>query len=309
MVLKFYVNGLKVDHQAEQFTTDELLIVPIEDLVDRVYDDLFIEPIILYRDNAKSSEPIEQNHYSAEKKAYTFRGFGYELLVPFSGAQGLFRHAPEVHDENPPYALVDEDGVSIRIVADVGGDLVGEEFTKQLDSIERYIGFQAPQLAEYNGSIRERARAIIEDRKTRLLEAKNIAASFGFPMRRRDGAPATYLTPKVRRKIRPPPPVLPSTAGFSPEPTIAEEEYQNILRIIENMTFVMERNPNVFSRASEETIRDHYLVQLNGQYEGGATGETFNAQGKTDILVRDGSANLFVAECKIWSARKIFPRN
>jgi hypothetical protein len=55
------------------------------------------------------------------------------------------------------------------------------------------------------------------------------------------------------------------------------------------MSFVIERNPKVFSNASEETVRDHYLVQLNGQYEGGATGETFNANGKTDILVRDGS--------------------
>jgi hypothetical protein len=68
----------------------------------------------------------------------------------------------------------------------------------------------------------------------------------------------------------------------------------------------MERNPRVFSTAPEETIRDHYLVQLNGQYEGSATGETFNRQGRTDILVRDGNANLFVAECKIWSGQKKF---
>jgi hypothetical protein len=48
------------------------------------------------------------------------------------------------------------------------------------------------------------------------------------------------------------------------------------------MSFVMERNPRVFSTAPEETIRDHYLVQLNGQYEGSATGETFNGQGRTN---------------------------
>jgi len=36
----------------------------------------------------------------------------------------------------------------------------------------------------------------------------------------------------------------------------------------------------------EESIRQHFLVQLNGQYEGQATGETFNFEGKTDILVR-----------------------
>jgi hypothetical protein len=72
------------------------------------------------------------------------------------------------------------------------------------------------------------------------------------------------------------------------------------------MSFVMERNPRVFSTAPEETIRDHYLVQLNGQYEGTATGETFNGAGHTDIIVRDDNANLFVAECKIWHGQKEF---
>jgi len=41
-------------------------------------------------------------------------------------------------------------------------------------------------------------------------------------------------------------------------------------------------------------------VQLNGQYDGQATGETFNYEGKTDILIRSGDRNIFVAECKFW---------
>jgi hypothetical protein len=69
------------------------------------------------------------------------------------------------------------------------------------------------------------------------------------------------------------------------------------------MTLVIERSPSVFSKMPEETLRDHYLVQLNGQYES-ATGETFNAEGKTDILVRDGNRNVFIAECKIWYGPK-----
>lgn len=105
----------------------------------------------------------------------------------------------------------------------------------------------------------------------------------------------------VRRKI-----TTKVSGTFRPEPAIEEAEYQNILGIIEKMSFVMERNPRVFSTAPEETIRDHYLVQLNGQYEGSATGETFNGHGHTDILIRDGNANLFIAECKIWHGQKQF---
>lgn len=50
----------------------------------------------------------------------------------------------------------------------------------------------------------------------------------------------------------------------------------------------------------EEDLRQHFLVQLNGQYEGQATGETFNLSGKTDILIRAEDKNIFIAECKFW---------
>jgi hypothetical protein len=43
---------------------------------------------------------------------------------------------------------------------------------------------------------------------------------------------------------------------------------------------------------------------LNGHYEGGATGETFNYEGKTDILIRVQGKNIFIAECKYWSGPK-----
>jgi hypothetical protein len=66
------------------------------------------------------------------------------------------------------------------------------------------------------------------------------------------------------------------------------------------MVDVMERSPHVFSKMGEEDLRTHFLVQLNGQYEGQATGETFNFEGKTDILIRVNGKNIFVAECEIW---------
>jgi len=36
------------------------------------------------------------------------------------------------------------------------------------------------------------------------------------------------------------------------------------------------------------------------QYSGQATGETFNAHGRTDILIRVDGKNIFIAECKFW---------
>ena len=57
---------------------------------------------------------------------------------------------------------------------------------------------------------------------------------------------------------------------------------------------------STFHDIDEEGLRTHFLVQLNGHYEGQATGETLNYQGKTDILIRSSDRNVFVAECKFW---------
>lgn len=84
------------------------------------------------------------------------------------------------------------------------------------------------------------------------------------------------------------------------------EEYENILEIVRNMVHVMERSPKAFENMGEEDLRTHFLVQLNSQYEGGATGETFNFQGKTDILIRVDGRNVFIAECKFWGGEKQF---
>ena len=74
----------------------------------------------------------------------------------------------------------------------------------------------------------------------------------------------------------------------------------------QDMTLVMERSPNAFKAMDEEAVRQHFLVQLNGQFEGKATGETFNMAGKTDILLREGDRNVFIAECKFWKGPKAF---
>ena len=84
------------------------------------------------------------------------------------------------------------------------------------------------------------------------------------------------------------------------------EHYEQALKIMQDMALVMERSPDAFKTMDEEALRQHFLVQLNGQFEGKATGETFNMAGKTDILLREGERNVFIAECKFWKGPKAF---
>jgi hypothetical protein len=80
--------------------------------------------------------------------------------------------------------------------------------------------------------------------------------------------------------------------------------FEEILGIVKGMAHVMERSPSAFKNMGEEDLRQHFLVQLNGQFEGDASGETFNYDGKTDILIRRDDRNVFIAECKFWAGPK-----
>lgn len=45
-------------------------------------------------------------------------------------------------------------------------------------------------------------------------------------------------------------------------------------------------------------------MMLEPNFEGSATGETFNKKGKTDILLRYQGSNIFIGECKFWRGKK-----
>jgi len=132
-----------------------------------------------------------------------------------------------------------------------------------------------------------------------------MVAALGLKLKRRPDAPQTYNVPMRRRTPRIQKIEVPNQP-FKPEFTLDMDDYEEILRIIGSMVHVMERSPSAFVGMDEESLRTHFLVQLNAQWEGQATGETFNAAGKTDILIRADDRNVFIAECKFWKGPKEF---
>jgi hypothetical protein len=298
----------KMENTIDELPDDVFLMNSQEDLIQAIAADAYLPPLVL--GEPVSQTPVEFKRTIVFPMTVPTDGFIYSVDVPYTGASGLLNHQPEAHDlDKPTISRIDSRNMqgSILIRRAAIGEVTTEElrdsFGAEISRINKYICFQAAQIDPFNASLSQEAQRIVNGRRSRLLNARHLAASLGYPLQHREGAPLTFVSPVVRRV---PAIVRTPTGSFRPEPTIAEAEYQNILRIIENMSFVMERNPTVFSAAPEETIRDHYLVQLNGQYEGTATGETFNGCGHTDIIVRDDNVNLFIAECKIWNGPKGF---
>jgi len=201
---------------------------------------------------------------------------------------------------------VEKDHLTIQVA---GNNLtqaaVKQELDRTLDSIEKYLGWLRTSATELNNGLPAFIRSAVEQRKSKLMADQNLVAGLGYNLKPRADAPQTYFVPTVRRKVQIQK-ASASTAPFKPEPVLEEANYRAVLDIIQSMALVMERSPSAFTDMGEENLRRHFLVQLNGQFEGAASGETFNYQGKTDILIREQDRNIFIAECKFWRGEKSF---
>jgi hypothetical protein len=110
--------------------------------------------------------------------------------------------------------------------------------------------------------------------------------------------------------VRRPAPSLPETrADDKPptlEPVLDERVFEHILRVIRMQAGQMEQSPGTYRQMGEEDRRQTIVATLNTHYEGRAHAEAFNAEGKTDILIRHDGRNLFICECKFWNGAEGF---
>jgi hypothetical protein len=247
-----------------------------------------------------SGDPMRRFYYDQHSGPILVTGNEISLEVSFEGDPQMFRVQPNTYNMNPPRGVVHNNSLTFTIWGDnLTSDQVRSQIDEWLQSIRQHLQWQRDSFRAFSEALPREARQAIEQRREQLLRNQNLVASLGIPLKRRPDPTMTYTAPEVKRKLTPKLP--PATAGaFKPEPIMEEAEYQHILGIMESMAHVLERSPKAFYDLDEEGVRTHFLVQLNGHYEGQATGETFNYQGKTDILVRSGDRNIFIAECKFW---------
>src|SRR5213593_2778902 len=227
-------------------------------------------------------------------------GTWFDYYVPFEGEAAAFECRASRFSTSGPRGQIT--GNELRLSYGVPHDQrvdVGPQFANDLARVKQHLDWLHEDAVPHNTGLLAAALQAIERRREKLLADRQQVASLGFPLRQR-GSPQTYVVPTVRPKARIQRPSG-GTAPFAPEPVLAMTEYERILELMSNLTRVMELSPSAFRDLDEEDLRTHFLVQLNGQYQGKASGETFNVAGKTDIIIREGERNIFIAECKFWS--------
>ena len=236
------------------------------------------------------------------------KGTALNIAIPFTGDSGLWRIRPSAYSVSGYPELAIRDGVVIFSCSfpddSPEPERLKAEIERTVKSLGNAVANLANDVASHNREAPQKIREALERKLTKAKATLNAVASLGIPIRQK-AAPGTFVVPTKRRKSPVSRPSVPK-GKFTPEPTIDQGEYEHILGVLKSMSLVIERSPNSFASLDEEAIRTHFLIQLNGHYEGSATGETFNSSGKTDILIRVDNRNVFIAECKFWDGPKSF---
>lgn len=286
-----------VEYLKSEFTID----VP-EIHTDKVYIDTY------ERDIPGTHFPLE---FMISNPNKTFKKDIIVYHIPYTGLIDLLRFRPSSWTSMAGYEIkIDKQSRTI-VLEYINFYNDAEKIKRAYDDSVRYIFGSYSQLKNdietYNNGLENYIRSTINTRRQQIAKKTDFIASLGVPIKKKAETPQTFAVPqpKLKDKIQVRPVV--HTKGFKPEPTLDNDNYIKILRIINDVGKNFERLPSVYSGKYEEHLRDHILLTLDPNFEfGSASGETFNKTGKTDIQLRYDSSVVFVAECKFWKGEKEF---
>lgn len=302
----------RLKEEVGAYDGNRLLNTSVDDLSGYFADKYSLDVPVLQRDAIVADQretKVDKSHdfrYGSRLNGRPIMvdGSTVEITVPFTGDAQLFSVRPTTYSLNPPRAGVRGNVLILQFTGvNQSSEQVKSEIEKTLSDIETHLDRLRKSAETLNALLRSTASHAIESRREKLLANQNLVSSLGFALKENPNSPQTYTAPSIRRKLTPTPPPA-SAKPYKPEPSLSSSDYSHILDVIQNMSHVMERSPAAFKSMDEEALRTHFLVQLNGHYEGQATGETFNYVGKTDILIRQDGKNIFIGECKFWGGSK-----
>ncbi len=300
----------KLQREIGSASTDYLLAVNRDEYVKDLVDKYSFDAPTFDFDNVSVDEPIEVRVWGIQFPPNSIvdpdRDYAkpvYRYYLPYSGDENSLRAIPNPRIELTHWVRIDQDAVSFDVI-DFYNNAEGVRSTA--DSVLSAIRQQAQCLADnvdtHNKALLDKARYWFDKRRLELAERQSVLTSLGVPIRRRDNIPETFAVPVIRKKVQ----VKPETPSPSvtPEPTLSDPLYQEILQVIHHTGQQFERMPSIYVGKDEEPLRDHFIMVLEPRFELPTTGETFNKAGKTDILIRHETRNVFVGECKFWRGQK-----
>lgn len=291
---------------------DYLLNVNKEDYIQHLIAKHQINPIEIHREQFSVSSHEELIPAEMHPRSYTMSHgsfFPRDVLtfhLPFTGNSNFLNIRASTYSTFSPLITVENNCICFKIINfNKEPEKIKEESNIIINSLIRQNNFLTNDIMKFNTSIETIVKQIFDARKEQLLEKNDLMLALGVPVRKAVDASKTFSVPTKRTKAITSKPIPTVTKkGNTPDPTLDETIYCQILKIIHDVGKQFERLPSTYAGKEEEHLRDHMLLILEPNFDGSATGETFNKSGKTDILLRHEGSNVFISELKFWHGKK-----
>ncbi len=301
----------RVASEIDAIPEDQFLVSSDREIVEHVLPRLHVEPVVLQLDARTMNQAETQVDVSGDRMRFFgepysrgpfhIPGTRVDIDIPYTGEDWIFRYRTNPWGTMLPRGEARRGNlrISISLPHDTPQEEFKETYDREIRLIGGYVDNARKQIEAHNDSLGSLVHEAIAARRSRLSKHAGIADLLDIPLAAKDGAPS--IKP-VRVEIRQPPALpVPPKNGLRPEPGIAAETYEEILHFIRHQGRTFERTPRTYAVHDEEGLRDIMLAQLNGRFEGDATGEAFRVKGKTDICIESGDRAAFVGECKLWT--------
>ncbi len=324
-----YYTSKKYDEMKNEimsFSNQTIMTADFDEWVVYFESKYYIQPIEVFEDNI-DSEISETKLKCLDKWGYDIYGQEYVIIdgycitftIPFDGDEELLMLKPSsyvmtTYSVDSVQKPKNDSCGAIKMsfeytVAELKAkkdmySFVWDSFRRKFKNYSQMIANVNADVTRYNNSIAENARKLLDDRKQKASDFVAVSATLNIPMTRSKNAPNTM--PVVLKRVKIEPASRPKEKPVTPEWTITDEDYRNIINVIHSTCVSMEETAKTFSTMEEELLRDFIITVLGTHYENSASGETFRRNGKTDIMVVFENKAAFIGECKIWHGIKRF---
>lgn len=304
----------KLAEKVDSFKNEEIMANDLEILANNLYEEFRIDPVEIMDEEfgkryigqakiQKRIEPFFRNYY--EKEYVEVDGIVMIFYFPFTGEEDLFKSYASTYTlSGYPDISISQGFISLRyeyslneMQREGAKDDTLIKLEHDIKDIRKGISYANKDVESYNASLQKQALQLLEEKKKKVESFFSVANMFEVLVKKSTYAETHVL---LQRKI------VPIAHEYKKEDvySISDANYADILATIKHMGSTYERTPSSYAMMKEEDLRNTLLAALNGTYLGGAVGEAFRNNGKTDICIEEKNRAAFVAECKMWTGQK-----